>query len=108
MHELKKDELCFKIRATETGNPHGINGESVSGNACTTIEELVTLPNVFTPDGDGINDLFRPVMTFTPAEYRLTISDRRRKVVFETSDHTESWDGTSGGSQWPRMYTCGF
>ncbi|MBK7479461.1 MAG: gliding motility-associated C-terminal domain-containing protein [Bacteroidales bacterium] len=98
MHELKKDELCFKIRATETGNPHGINGESVSGNACTTIEELVTLPNVFTPDGDGINDLFRPVMTFTPAEYRLTISDRRRKVVFETSDHTESWDGTSGGS----------
>ena len=98
MHELKKDELCFKIRATETGNPHGINGESVSGNACTTIEELVTLPNVFTPDGDGINDLFRPVMTFTPTEYRLTISDRRRKVVFETSDHTESWDGTSGGS----------
>ncbi len=102
MHELKKDELCFKIRATETGNPYGISGESVSGIACTTIEELVTMPNIFTPDGDGINDLFRPVMTFTPAEYRLTISDRRRKVIFETSDHAESWDGTSGGSPAPQ------
>ncbi len=101
MYELKKEELCFMIKASEEGNPYGISGESVSGIACTSIEEIVTVPNVFTPDGDGINDLFRPVVTFSPSEYRLTIADRRRKILFETRDYTESWDGTSGDSPVP-------
>jgi len=102
MYDLKKEEICFRVRATETGNPFGIEGETVSGIACTTIEETVTVPNIFTPDGDGINDLFRPVMTFTPSEYRLIITDRRRNTLFETRDYTESWDGTAGGSPVPQ------
>lgn len=101
MLELKKKELCFRIRAAETGNPYGIAGESLSQTACTTIEEVITVPNIFTPDGDGINDLFRPVMTFSPSEYRLTIADRRRNILFETHDFAESWDGTEGGMPVP-------
>lgn len=102
MYQLKKEEVCFRIRASERDNPFGIEGESVSGIACTTIEEVVTVPNIFTPDGDGINDLFRPVTTFTPSEYRLIIADRRRNTLFETRDNTESWDGTAGGSPVPQ------
>ena len=83
MYQLKKEEVCFRIRASERDNPFGIEGESVSGIACTTIEEVVTVPNIFTPDGDGINDLFRPVTTFTPSEYRLIIADRRRNTLFD-------------------------
>lgn len=102
MYELKKGEICFRIRADETDNPFGIAGEAVSEIACTTIEEVVTVPNIFTPDGDGINDFFRPVITFTPSEYRLIIADRRRNTLFETRDYTESWDGTTGGSPAPQ------
>ncbi|MBN2665846.1 MAG: gliding motility-associated C-terminal domain-containing protein [Bacteroidales bacterium] len=102
MYELKKEEICFRVRATESGNPFGIEGETVSGVACTTIEETVTVPNIFTPDGDGINDLFKPVMTFTPSEYRLIITDRRRNTLFETRDYAESWDGTAGGFPVPQ------
>ncbi|MFZ2338331.1 MAG: gliding motility-associated C-terminal domain-containing protein [Bacteroidales bacterium] len=98
MYELKKEEICFRIRASEKDNPFGIEGEAVSGIACTTIGEVVTVPNIFTPDGDGINDLFRPVITFTPSDYRLIIADRRRNTLFETRDYTESWDGSTGGS----------
>ena len=101
MYELKKEEVCFRIRADETDNPFGIAGETVSEIVCTTIEEVVTVPNIFTPDGDGINDFFRPVITFTPSDYRLIIADRRRNTLFETRDYTESWDGTSGGSPAP-------
>ncbi|MDX9945884.1 MAG: gliding motility-associated C-terminal domain-containing protein [Bacteroidales bacterium] len=102
MYELEKEEICFRIRADETDNPFGIEGEAFSGIACTTIEEVVTVPNIFTPDGDGINDFFRPVITFTPSEYRLIIADRRRNTLFETRDYTESWDGTAGGAPAPR------
>jgi len=102
MYELNKEEICFRIRADETDNPFGITGEAFSGIVCTTIEEVVTVPNIFTPDGDGINDFFRPVITFTPSEYRLIIADRRRDTLFETRDYTESWDGTAGGSPAPQ------
>lgn len=102
MYELKKEEICFRVRADETDNPFGIEGEAVSEIVCTTIEEVVTVPDIFTPDGDGINDFFRPVITFPPSEYRLIIADRRRNTLFETRDYTESWDGTAGGSPVPQ------
>ncbi len=102
MYKLNKEELCFKIKASEAGNPYGISGESLSVKACTSIGEIITVPNIFTPDGDGVNDLFRPVMTFKPSEYSLTIADRRRNILFETRDYTESWDGNAGGLPAPQ------
>lgn len=98
MFSLVNGQVCFYISATETGNIHGITGESVSDTSCISLEETVTVPNIFSPDGDGLNDLFRPVITFTPSGYQLLITDRQRKTVFETRDHNEPWDGSSGGT----------
>jgi hypothetical protein len=41
-------------------------------------------------------------MTFKPSEYSLTIADRRRNILFETRDYTESWDGNAGGLPAPQ------
>ena len=98
MYNLTGDKVCFYVSASETGNPYGINGESASDTSCISIEENVTVPNIFSPDGDGLNDLFRPVLTFSPASYLLTITDRQMKPIFETRDYNESWDGSAGGS----------
>jgi len=43
------------------------------------------------------NDLFRPVITFAPTAYRLVISNRQGKAIFETDEYMESWDGTDNG-----------
>jgi gliding motility-associated-like protein len=53
----------------------------------------VQVPNVFTPNGDGLNDgwiigLDRPVF------YDLVIYNRWGRVVFESKDFTQIWDGT--------------
>ncbi len=56
------------------------------------------VPNSFTPNGDGLNDLFYPVISFVDVrEYHFWINDRRGEVVFETNDPTEKWDGTAKG-----------
>jgi gliding motility-associated-like protein len=102
MYEVTGNEVCFYIDATETGNPHGISGESISSEICTSPTEIITVPNVFTPDNDLINDLFRPVLSFTPQEYHLIISDRQSSILFETRDYLASWDGTRNGKPQPQ------
>lgn len=94
MYTLKEGRICFYVEATETGNPYGISGISRSNTSCTDINENVTVPDIFTPDGDLRNDLFRPVITFSPVEYRLLITDRLGRVLFETLSFMESWDGS--------------
>jgi|WetSurSiteA1Bulk_404760.scaffolds.fasta_scaffold02708_2 gliding motility-associated-like protein len=101
MYSLKNGQACFYVKAEESGNPHGMNGESNSNQVCTEIGEVITVPNVFTPDGDLKNDLFRPVITFTPSEYRFLISNRQGKSLFDTDDFLDTWDGTDNGKPVP-------
>lgn len=97
MYSLTGGKVCFYLIASESGNPYGIAGESKSNDACLEIEEVITIPNVFSPDGDLKNDLFKPVLTFTPSEYRLLVSNRQGKELFETNDYLEAWDGSDHG-----------
>jgi len=101
MYALTQGNVCFYITASESGNPYGITGETRSNQICSEIEEIVTVPNIFTPDGDQKNDFFLPVLTFTPAEYRLIISNRQGRVLFETRDFLEEWDGSYTGQKVP-------
>jgi gliding motility-associated-like protein len=101
MYALAQGKVCFYVAATESDNPYGIAGESNSNQVCTDLEEVVTVPNIFTPDGNLKNDLFRPVVTFTPADYHLVITDRKGKTLFETRDFMDSWDGSDKGNAVP-------
>ena len=75
---------------------------------CNTVVDSVNLyfiredfgmeaPNVITPNGDGINDLFK-IYSLDNPEYQLTIFNRYGKVVFQTKDRFEYWDGTYNGA----------
>jgi gliding motility-associated-like protein len=101
MYALAQGKVCFYVSCTESDNPYGIAGESQSNETCTDLEEVVTIPNIFTPDGDLKNDLFRPVVTFTPADYHLVITDRKGKTLFETRDFMDSWNGSDNGNMVP-------
>lgn len=58
----------------------------------------IALPNAFTPNGDGNNDLFLiDGLNNCVTEYTLTIYDRWGEKVFETNDFSLSWDGTFKG-----------
>jgi len=56
------------------------------------LDGSVTLSNVFTPNGDGINDVFRPeVVSDQPVLFQ--IYDRWGGLVFETRNRLEGWRG---------------
>jgi gliding motility-associated-like protein len=59
-------------------------------------EELIYIPNTFTPDGNEYNHVWLPVFTsgFDPADFHLTIYNRWGELVFESYNSTSSWDGT--------------
>ena len=58
----------------------------------------VFIPNMFTPNGDGINDTWKPVMSdYSKEGYELSIFDRWGQQVFHTTDTEKSWDGTING-----------
>lgn len=65
------------------------------------VVEGMIIPNVFTPNGDGWNDVF-DVRTSAVGNYKLQIYNRWGNIVFENSSPLISWDGTtSAGVQAP-------
>ncbi|MBK7407175.1 MAG: gliding motility-associated C-terminal domain-containing protein [Saprospirales bacterium] len=53
------------------------------------------VPNAFTPDGDQLNDLFRPVGIQTL--YHLRVWNRWGNLVFDNAGSGTPWDGTQDG-----------
>jgi gliding motility-associated-like protein len=52
------------------------------------------MPNAFTPNGDGLNDgFFGKGFLEGATNFNMTIWNRWGELVFETSDHTEEWNG---------------
>ncbi len=65
-------------------------------------EYVYFTPNAFTPNGDGINDVFHPIGNVIDLEtYELSIYDRWGQVIFQSTDPYEGWDGTAGGKEVP-------
>ena len=107
MYQVSSDKVCFYVIATENSNPYGIRGSSISSETCTTPTEVITVPNVFTPNNDLKNDLFRPVVSFTPLDYHLIISDRHNRVLFETRDFLDDGMALAMGNPNRKVSACG-
>jgi gliding motility-associated-like protein len=81
-----------------------INGckDSVCNDVIIDDVLLVYVPNSFTPNGDGMNDHFLPIVSgLNVTNYEFLIFDRWGAVIFESSDHQEAWDGTYLGRPVP-------
>lgn len=66
------------------------------------VADVVTfyVPNSFTPDGDGINEYFKPIgHGIKEDEYLFMVFDRYGKMLFTTSKYDEGWDGTFNGER---------
>lgn len=62
----------------------------------------VYIPNSFTPNEDGMNDIFYVYGNdIDPEIYELMIFNRWGELIFETNDMYEGWDGTEGGLDVP-------
>jgi len=60
----------------------------------------ILLPNAFTPNGDGVNDVFKGVLR-NFATFEFLIYDRWGSLVFTANTETFGWDGTQNGEALP-------
>jgi gliding motility-associated-like protein len=51
------------------------------------------IPNVFSPNGDGVNDMFYIPGVCVNENYSLQIFDRWGVLMFSTTQRNNSWDG---------------
>jgi gliding motility-associated-like protein len=57
------------------------------------------MPNAFTPNGDGLNDIFRALPKYDyVSSYQLNIYNRWGQQIFECKDIDCGWDGTHQGN----------
>jgi gliding motility-associated-like protein len=92
---------CYSIIAVDSvGNRSDFsNTVCIDYTACP--DYRYWLPNVFTPNGDGVNDLFKPKPYTSIASISLQIFSRWGRLVFETSDPDVNWDGRDSGTKEP-------
>ena len=94
-YEIKDSNGCYITGAGEIISPY---------QHC-----FVILPNAFSPNGDGNNDVFRPKVYDDIHNYQLSIYNRWGSLIFRSNDPGIGWDGSYKGSTAPPqhyVYVC--
>lgn len=90
---------CYYVTAVSRFGTESAKSNVVCNDNCATYQ----LPNVFTPNGDGKNDLFKPLTCSVFVEsVTFVVYNRWGNKIFETNLPSLNWDGkTSDGQELP-------
>ena len=95
--EARTTEVCLTV--TDTNGCVNEHCEDV------VIEQdlAVYVPNAFSPNGNGINEVFYPVIlgAETTKDFEFSIFDRWGELVYLTTDMTEPWNGGMNNAATP-------
>lgn len=88
---------------TEPGT-YTLTARNICGGSTSKVEFQrglcrLFMPDAFSPNKDGLNDVFRVKYSDFIKTFHLSIFNRWGKIVFETSDPKEGWDGTYKNSE---------
>jgi gliding motility-associated-like protein len=65
------------------------------------IDRKISIPNAFTPNGDGVNDVFRVLYGSDISQVSLLVYNRWGQLVFVDRGANKGWDGTISGQTQP-------
>jgi gliding motility-associated-like protein len=66
---------------------------------CPKAEPIIRIPTAFTPNADGLNDIFRIEESQNFTLTSLRIYNRWGEVIFQTTDISQGWDGNYKGRE---------
>jgi|GEM_PF-2696325 len=91
------DQGWYRVEVTEPVNQCFSEDSVYVAMFCVP---LVEIPNVITPNGDGINDVYKLISKTDEAwiaNVQFTIVNRWGNLIYESKNSLPAWDGTSGG-----------
>lgn len=91
---------CYAMRVADSNR----NFTELTDSVCIDVFDCLDyrLPNVFTPNGDGINDQFTPYLPYSGVQkIEMEIYNRWGKRVFHTTDPDILWDGADETTHQP-------
>lgn len=88
----------YVLRVTDNNNCIGQDSIVVVMKSCM---EGLYVPNAFTPNKDGLNDIFKPLLFGNIQAFKFEIYNRFGHLVFSSDDYTRGWDGSYKGLEQP-------
>ncbi|MGZ3931327.1 MAG: PKD domain-containing protein, partial [Bacteroidia bacterium] len=97
-------EHDYEMAGTYVVNLVAINSKGCADTVMHTIEVTpdyaLYIPNAFTPDGNGKNDIFQPAgIGIDESNYRMYIFDRWGEIIYTSDNFRKGWDGTIKGDK---------
>lgn len=95
---LESGTFVVTLKTRLTDNDTELGEKSIE---VTISESKLEFPNAFSPNGDGINDIYRakqPDGYKSIVEFHAYIFNRWGQKLYEWTDVTQGWDGTYKGS----------
>ena len=89
------DDVTYKLQLTGKGNC------TVSDTVFVKLLKAPTIPNAFSPNGDGINDRWEIKYLDSYPGCEINVFDRDGQPVFSSVGYNVSWDGTLKGKALP-------
>jgi len=86
----------YWLQATDVHNCTGTDSVVVQPKDCLM---GLYVPTGFTPNHDGKNDVFKPVLLGNIKAYEFSIYNRWGQRLFYSTDPHKGWDGLNGGAR---------
>jgi gliding motility-associated-like protein len=86
-------QIIYSVDVTNSAGCTGKGDIQINGNCISKF----WFPNSFTPNGDQLNESFKPVLV-NFEKYEMRVFNRWGELLFLTTDADKGWDGTYQGA----------
>lgn len=87
----------YQLKGADKNGCRGVDSVKIFFYDCKD----VWIPNAFTPDKNGTNEIFRPIFPAPVTNFHIQIRNRPGKLVFESTNPLMGWDGRYLGTEQP-------
>ncbi|AYL97980.1 hypothetical protein HYN43_022995 [Mucilaginibacter celer] len=96
-HPVASPEITttYKLKVIST------DGCEAESNVTVKVIIHIDIPNIFTPNGDGINDVWNIKYLDNYPNATVTVYDRNGGIVFQSKGYPKPWNGTYNGQSVP-------
>jgi gliding motility-associated-like protein len=91
----------YPINVSGAASPNYIFNYAPGTLTITAVPATISIPNAFTPNGDGVNDEWNIKSLIDYPQSILSVYNRYGSLVYQSKGYPKPWDGTYHGSQVP-------